>query len=627
MAGGPLDKWLFENGTGLHMFRSDWEYVSYISVEGYHRGFLVSEGVRGAANAQFYFLLIKNCATAIEVEETNPFGMVFTKCMFEGTEYGIHVGKKFDSAILLSNCYIGGTRAVHAEGNGSVLLQRCIVTHGDVTIDGGTLSMTATKLSDPRSRVGLGPNVVGASLADCDIAGGNGNIINKAPKGSVHISSASIELDSFPLYDGNKQRSARPAIDTLTVVKPTGDDDTKSIQLALNKAGSSGGGIIFLPAGDYILRGPLSIPPGVELRGIHDVPHHTMGGGSILQVYPSDAETPTVVLEESSGIRGMSFNYPEQHIPNVVATPFLLQGRGKNIYVINVNCANAYQFLDLATHRCDDHYVDYLSGAPLKTGIAVGGGSTGGEIRNMQFNPHYWSRAPRHNDFFNNKPSGGVSSGTGKALWQFQKENLDALFVGDSTGQFLFQNFVFGSLYGIHFTKQEGSGPVNCISHGHGTDGSKVGVFFEYGSGKIFMVNNELVAMSSQNKTAIKLDQGFTAEAALFNTMVWGSPDLLAEVDNGHLLLQSLHCTRHGDGIRINRGYVRVANANFANPQGNHLTLADLNAKAEITGCITTGELHVNGNPFNENKLRSIIKASNNIHRPAVDTGKKTHLK
>jgi len=617
-AAGPLEDWLMENGTGLHMFRSDWEYVSYINVEGYNRGFFMSEGVKGAANAQFYFLLIKNCATALEVEKTNPFGMVFTKCMFEGTDYGIRVSEKFDSAISFSNCYIGGRRAIHSEGNGCVILQRCIVTRGDVAVDGGTLAMTATKLRDRRSRIGLGPRVVAASLAGCELAGGRQNIVDKTEKGVVEISDVPVELDAFPFYDGNKERIARPAKDALHVVEATGDDDTDRIQQALDKAGKTGGGIVFLPAGNYLLKGQLSIPTGVELRGIHDVPHHTKGGGSIIQVYPPDTETPTIVLNATSGIRGMSFNYPEQRITEVKDYPFLLQGKGKDIYVIHVNCANPFRFLDLMSHRCDNHYVDYISGAPLKIGIAVGGGSMGGEIRNTQFNPHYWGRNPNRNKYFSNAPSGGAltEGSEGVLLWTYQKENLDAMVIGHCTDQFLFQNFVYGSLYGIHYTKQNGNGPVNCISHGHGTDGSKVGVYFEHGDGKIAMVNSELVAMSSENKTAIKLGEGFTAEAALFNTMVWGRPDLLAEVDNGHLLLQSLHCTRHGEGIKINRGHVRAVNANFASNQGSHLSVAKSNAKAEVIGCITSGELLVDGKRHNE-KRPGNIKAKGNIHRPA----------
>lgn len=604
--GGPLGTWLMENGTGIHMLRSDWEYAAGINIDGYNRGFLISEGVRGAANAQFFRLMITNCATALEIEKTNPFGMVFTQCIFEGDQYGIRMSEKFDSAVLLSDCALGGERAIHTAGNGSILLERCVITRGDAAIDNGTIAMTSTKLNNQSSRIVFGPQVDGAALSGCEIAGGRESIEDRTPRGTVRISDLPVAPDEFPIYEGDKKRAARPAGGTLTVIKPTGGDDTVTIQQALEKTASAGGGIVFLPAGNYILKGQLSVPSGVELRGIHDVPHHTAGGGSILHVYPGSSTEPSIILDKSSGIRGMTFNYPEQDIENLKAYPFLLQGRGEDIYVINVNCANPYRFLDLATFRCDRHYVDYLSGAPLETGISISGGSTGGEVRNTQFNPHYWMRTP-NNRFFSNRPKSDL-------VWSFQKENLDAIVVGDCTGQFLFQNFVFGSLYGIHFKSQAGNGPVNCISHGHGTDGSKIGVFFESGSGKIFMINSELVAMSSQNKTAIRLGENFLSEATLINTMVWGSPDLLAEVENGSLLLQNLHCTHHGEGINIGRGNVRVINANFTAPKGGHLTLARRDAEAEITGCITTGDLMVNGKPANRNRSTE-IKVEGNISR------------
>jgi hypothetical protein len=186
--------------------------------------------------------------------------------------------------------------------------------------------------------------------------------------------------------------------------------------------------------------------------------------------------------------------------------------------------------MDLMTHRCDNHFIDYLSGSPTKTGIAIGGKSENGVVQNMQLNPHYARRLPRGNKLFQDP---------GNKIWEYQKENLDALVIGDSVNQFLYQNFVFGSLYGIRFTKDSGSGAINCISHGHGTDGSKVGVFFDHGDGPITMVNSELVAMSSQNKTAIKIGPDFSNKATLINTLVWGHPDLLAAIDNGTLILQN----------------------------------------------------------------------------------------
>ena len=45
-AAGPLAAWLLTNGTGIHMERSDWEYVAYVFIDGYHYGFLMTSGVR-----------------------------------------------------------------------------------------------------------------------------------------------------------------------------------------------------------------------------------------------------------------------------------------------------------------------------------------------------------------------------------------------------------------------------------------------------------------------------------------------------------------------------------------------------------------------------------------------------
>jgi hypothetical protein len=377
----------------------------------------------------------------------------------------------------------------------------------------------------------------------------------------------------------------KSAGDRLTVVAPSGSDDTEAIQQALNLTAEAGGGTVFLPGGDYHLRGRITVPGGVELRGIHDVPHHTMGGGSILHVY-TEGEEPTVVLESGSGIRGISANYPEQTIAEVKPYPYFIQGRGADIYVVNVNAANPYQFIDFMTHRCDNHYIEYPSGSPLKTGIAVGGGSTNGYVGNMQLNPHYVARVPGGNRLFTMRRDH-------KPVWEYQKENLDALVIGDCTDEFLYQNFVYGSLYGIHFTEQDGKGAVNCISHGHGTDGSKVGCYFEFGHGTISMINTELVAMSSHDKTAIKVSEGFDSEATLINTMVWGSPDLLADIGNGTLTLQNLHANRHGRGMYMTRGILQAFNLSF-NENGSHLRTEG--GTVRMTGLITNGPFRAHDN-------------------------------
>ena len=204
-----------------------------------------------------------------------------------------------------------------------------------------------------------------------------------------------------------------------------------------------------------------------------------------------------------------------------------------------------------------------------------------------------------------------MQRGSFNMLWTYQKENLDAVWVGHCRRELLFQNFVYGSLYGIRFTQQRGRGPEDCVVHGHGTDGSKVGVFFERGGGRIDLINAELVAMSSENKIAIKLGADFQGAARLINTLVWGSPDTLAQVDNGELWLQGLHAFRHGNGIQIGQGEVKAVNVHFFSP-GAHVSLAETKAKVTLTGNITRGPLTVNGRPMpQESQVPNLVTVGN----------------
>ncbi|MEN8724409.1 MAG: glycosyl hydrolase family 28-related protein [Lentimonas sp.] len=579
-----LRDWLRLNAVGIHMMRSDWEYVDRVIVEGYNIGFQVTEGARGAANAQFRRLVLRDCEIALSVDKTNPFGMVFTQCYIEGNKHGILLSPEFESAVLFSECIIGGEPALESKGKGVVLMEQCTVESGNIEMIEGSLSMIGGSLESAHSIIKIGEEVSGALFAGVELAGGKRSILNEANESVVQFSEERIELESIPRFPDHDGRTYKPSSNGFTVVAPRGKHDmTSDIQVAMDTIASDGGGTVFLPGGNYTLSGNLNIPSGVELRGIHDVPHHTMGGGSILHIYPN-TEAPTITLQSQSGLRGLSFHYPDQDMDNLQQTPFLIQGQGSDIYIINVNVANAYKILDLMSYRCDSHFVDYLSGAPIKTGIAVGGGSRNGVIRNVQFNPHYARRPAPGNPLF--------ASARFKTLWDYQKEELIAFTVGHTENQFFYQNFVYGCLYGMHFIEESGGSPRNCIIHGHGTDGGKVGVFFESGSEHITMVNSELVAMSTTDKVAIKLGRNFNATTVLIGSLIWGNPDYLAVVDGGVLKIQNLHATRHGNGILANGGRIEARNLNFLNGKGNHAQ--EKGGEVLLESVITQGGLRIN---------------------------------
>ena len=55
-------------------------------------------------------------------------------------------------------------------------------------------------------------------------------------------------------------------------------------------------------------------------------------------------------LSAASGVRGLSFDYPEQvssALPTVTEYPYCIQALGKDVYVVNVGLRAAYNGLDL----------------------------------------------------------------------------------------------------------------------------------------------------------------------------------------------------------------------------------------------------------------------------------------
>lgn len=348
MANGPHRNWLMTQANGIHMERSDWEYVDQVHIDGYQIGFKVTEGERGAANAQFRRLIIRNCDIALSVDKTNPYGMVFTESFFEGHSRGVVLNPEFDSVVLFSHCTFIAPKALESLGDGVILVEQSRFLSGDIAINQGVLSAIASTWDHRESRVHIGEDITGAVLAGNTYANRSSLIVSEAPSSKIQQSNAPIDVKPFPAYPRRDDREFKPKGSELRVVQANGRSDaTSEIQAALDALRASGG-VVLLPSPDYVIRGALNIPSGVELRGVHDVPHNTSGGGSVLHMHHRGS-APSIVMEAHSGLRGMSFNYPEQNVESIQSYPFLIQGRGESIYIINVNAANPYCYLDLAS--------------------------------------------------------------------------------------------------------------------------------------------------------------------------------------------------------------------------------------------------------------------------------------
>ncbi len=97
-------------------------------------------------------------------------------------------------------------------------------------------------------------------------------------------------------------------------------DDSTAFQNAINavyKSGSSGGGVIYVPAGNYAFYNNITIPTGVTLHG--NWADWTKNGGGLVgttfKVYFGSGQsngTPFITMNQSSTLKGINIWYPNQ---------------------------------------------------------------------------------------------------------------------------------------------------------------------------------------------------------------------------------------------------------------------------------------------------------------------------
>lgn len=621
------------NGTGFNMHRSDWEYVSYLYVSGYKTGMWVGRepGYSDTPNAQFYEVHIKDCETGLYVQAVNPYGLLISNSTFGAGKDGnaVYFFDDFKTSVQFNG--VDFTGSVVSDGSDGVIsFESCTFSEYNeyaLQINNGNALLTQCDFAKPAGHVVLGTDVNTLKSVN---SGYNRKleIKNNSKSAKVEISKGD-EYSFVPIPKNiTTDIKVHPKPESNNVLKvdlpratgfnndqPT-EDVSAELQTALNKVKAAGGGTVYLPGGRYLVDNPVKVPSGVELRGTWDVQHHTQSSGAaIFTNYTGGADgekgASLIQLEEGAGIRGLTIvqlNIATDGFSarNPRITPFLIQGQGSNVYIVNIT-AIGDKGIDLASYNTSGHYVDYFGGVLARAGIWVGGGAQGGFIRNMQLNPHYGSRLPQSGQGYPNI-----------SLTRFIQSNCSALKFADIKNQTIFNNFVYGSFYGLHFLKDEitGKDPGEMIIIGHGSDGCSYSLFIEDAdkNTKIVAINSELVCTRTAEPVRSYILAGGEvktnkvdpdAQLILYNTAFWGSPTIAAIINSGTVRFQQANFQRSGaPGIDNQGGKVHVYTSYFANPMRGEATGDNVYAKLHATGVSIelTNNYYISG--FRENNAK-----------------------
>ncbi|MDR1094225.1 MAG: glycoside hydrolase family 55 protein, partial [Clostridiales bacterium] len=169
------------------------------------------------------------------------------------------------------------------------------------------------------------------------------------PVGNARAEESATHLYKIQGYDNE---SGAPIIAGINVYDfgAEGDgaaDDTDAFERAFQYVvtSPSGGGIVYVPAGKYLLTRPIVVPEGVCLRGQwNDPTGKNKKPESVLLCKPaeSQAHIPMLRLSEKAAVKGMSFYYPDQKIGNVAEYGATVSVLGHGVGIEDLTLYNSY---------------------------------------------------------------------------------------------------------------------------------------------------------------------------------------------------------------------------------------------------------------------------------------------
>ncbi len=585
-----LRNYLLYNGTGVILRRIDWSYFVYSRIKGYATGLAFARSGDGSnfPNGQCNTITFEDCRYGVYAESISGTGEMITNSHFINCENGIVLGEgNFNSASVLQivNTEIeASSYAIRNQQVTTVMLMSSTIHSGEVGGTSGWYVITDNTFETEAPQVVLENGSLNAVLVGNFDKDGKAIEVDNQGLCPIEYDATALDTPEVPVLSIDEISFVphKPAkemayiIDTLDATGKT--DVTKSLQAALDSAAKQGGGVVYLVSGTYRVDGSVTVPSGVELRGACDFGRVPYNVGTIIAVTDECGTDPTVILSEKSGIRGVVFHYPDQYYNTLfqkekkfTAYPYAMQGRGADIYVINVAFHNGWDGLDMMTYKCDNHYIDYLCGECLHNDFSIGKGAKDGIIRNYQFNynaifqasGYGWGNLPLERDEFED-------------IMQEQLDNHDdmtVLTLGHVENELIYNSFNYSGYAGIRFIAED-TGAADVTIVGHGCDYSTID-FDILAAERIIFLNTQLTAfnqigdMLQHPMYVVHLGPDFEGQVDMISTVMWADSTQEFCAESGTLNLYGVIMAPYHSTVQMTNvtgdGKICMTNAFFKN--------------------------------------------------------------
>jgi hypothetical protein len=368
-------------------------------------------------------------------------------------------------------------------------------------------------------------------------------------------------------------------------------DDTAAFNAAFD-AVKARGGIVWVPAGRYMIKTHLDVPENVTLEGISNYPATGVerdGKGSLLLAIEgagSEDGPGFINLKTNSTIKGMSIYYPEQKPENLRPYPWCISGSGDNIAILDCMLVNPYNGIDLGRNACGRHLVRNVYGNPLRRGLFVDKCYDVGRIENVHFWP-FWN-------------TGGWTAEQGKKIGDVMTGEGEAFIFARTDWEYVTNTFSWGYKVGYHFTTSEAGG-MNGNLLGIGADATEIAVLIDNCNAIGLMITNgEFVSFAGKRPTEVVIKDTNVGNVQFQNCAFWGPAYQVANIaGTGTVSFSNCNFVEWDSqrqktaAIDLLGGNLLVNGCNFQSLSSPHIRLSDKAQAASVVGNRMAGPLQI----------------------------------
>ncbi len=295
-------------------------------------------------------------------------------------------------------------------------------------------------------------------------------------------------------------------------------DCTDAFHKAMDKM-KDAGGTVFVPAGQYAIKGTLKMPSGVSIKGTWQGPHFPqMKQGTTLLAYSGrgdESSTPFIQMGHSCTLDGLTIFYPEQKFDDIKPYPWTIQAYGSRFNIYNITIVNAYNGIDAGTMGNEGHNMRDIQICALRRGVYIDRTTDIGRLENIHVHSVNWWKAvdPERAQELAEKVN------------EFTRKNLEGFIVGRCDWEYMTNCFVIWPKIGFHFIEtppladgsQHLKGQANIVITQSGSDIGPLAV-------KIDKVQDHagIAFENSQFMNGVEIGRENTGPVKFSNCGFWG---------------------------------------------------------------------------------------------------------